>query len=134
LSTGTLLIRFRHPIRDLTFLSSFLGLSCSRSWIAGSQKQTPTGSPLSGTYPESYWAAQLDFPSEDGFVKQLVFTLDLLINVKETLHDFKISGGKIEIYLQLSGAVNNGDAIDSALLYTMGELGVDLLIEVFIGV
>ena len=132
--TGSILIRFRHPSRDLTFLSSLLGLSCSRNWKSGSPRQTPTGSPLSGTYPESYWVAQLDFPSEEGFGKKLLFVLDLLIKAKETLNEIRESGGKIEIYLQLSGAVNNGDTIKSTFLNAMGELGIDLLVEVFIGV
>lgn len=131
---GSVLVRFRHPTKDLTFLSSLLDLPCSRSWVAGTPRQTPIGEPLSGVYADSYWYSRLDFPSEDGFGKQLVFAMDILVNAKERLYELKKSGGKIEIYLQLSGAVNNGDAIDSAVLNTMGELGVDLLIEVFVGV
>ena len=130
--TGSILIRFRHPVIDLTFLSSLLGLSCSRNWIAGSQRHTPTGAQLSGVYSESYWVSQFDFPIEEGFREKLVLSIDLLAKVKETLSDIKESGGKIEIYLQLPGTVNNGDEIDSDLLQTMGKLGIDFLIEVFI--
>ncbi len=131
---GIVSVRFRHPTMDLTFLSSLLDLSCFRSWIAGSPRQTPIGEPLAGTYPASYWVSRLEFPSEAGFRKQFVLAINRLVKAKETLHDLRASGGKIEIYLQLSGAVNNGDTIDSALLKTLGELGVDLLIEVFVGV
>jgi hypothetical protein len=132
--TGIVSVRFRHPTMDLTFLASLLDMSCFRSWIAGSPRQAPSGEALPGTYPESYWVARLEFPSEDGFGKQLLLAIDRLVKAKETLHDFKVSGGKIEIYLQLPGEINNGATIDSALLKTMGELGVDLLIEVFVGV
>jgi hypothetical protein len=131
---GIVSVRFRHPTIDLTFLSSLLCLSCFRSWIAGSPRQTPVGELLPGTYPESYWVSRLEFPSEDGFGKQLVLVIDRLVKAKDTLHDIMVSGGKVEIYLQLSGAINNGGTIDSALLKTLGELEVDLLIEVFVGV
>lgn len=44
------------------------------------------------------------------------------------------SGGRIEIYLQLSGSINNGGTIDSKLLKRMAMLSVNFLIEVFEGV
>jgi hypothetical protein len=131
MASGFVLVRFWHPIRDLTFLSSLLSMPCFRSWTAGSSRETPLGEPLNGTYSDSYWASQLEFPGEAGFREKLVFAIDRLTRVKKNIHDFKSSGGKIEIYLQLSGSINNGDTIESALIKTMGELGVDLLIEVF---
>ena len=75
----------------------------------------------------------MDFACEEGFTKHLMGAIDRLLAEEETLHAFRLSGGKIEIYLQLPGSVNNGDTIDSILLKTMGELGIDLLIEVFPG-
>lgn len=75
----------------------------------------------------------MEFPCEEGFKKHLVIVIDRLLAEEETLHAFRLSGGKIEIYLQLPGSVNNGDTIDSMFLKTMGELGIDLLIEVFPG-
>lgn len=96
---------------DLTFLSSLLDLSCFRSWIVGSPLQTTTGEPLSGVYTESYWASRLEFPGEGGFGKQLFVAIERLVNAEKIVSDLRESGGKIEIYLQLSGAINNGDTI-----------------------
>jgi len=119
---------------DLTFLSTLLNLSCLRKWIAGTPRQTPTGEPLSGTYPVSYWVSRgFEFSCESGFGKQLALAINHLAKVNESLSDFKVSGGTIEIYLQLPGSKNNGDTIDSTLLKKMVDLGVDLLIEVFPG-
>ena len=131
MASGFVLIRFWHPKRDLTFLSSLLSMQCFRSWTAGSSRETPLGDKLDGTYSESYWVSQLEFPGELGFREKLVFAIDRLRRVKKDIHEFNSSGGRIEIYLQLSGAINNGDTIENELMKTMGELGVDLLIEVF---
>lgn len=97
-------------------------------------RETPTGEPLPGINKESYWTSQLKFPSPKGFKEQFKFAIALLEKEKETLDELKASGGKIEIYLMLSGAINNGGTIESDWLKKMGELGVDLLIEVFVGV
>lgn len=132
--TGNISIRFRHPTENLEFISSLLGLTCFRNWTVGSPQQTPTGEPLKGKYNDSYWVSRLEFPSEEGFIEQLMYIIDLLVKEKETLYDLKTTGGSIEIYLQLSGSINNGDTINSSLLKIMGDLGVDLLIEVFVGV
>lgn len=131
MSSGFVLVRFWHPTRDLAFLSSLLSMPCFRSWTAGSSRETPLGDQLNGTYSDSYWTSQLEFPGEAGFREKLVLAIDRLMRVKKNIHEFKSSGGKIEIYLQLTGSINNGDTIESALIKTMGELGVDLLIEVF---
>lgn len=131
--SGDVSIRFQHPNKELDFFSSLLGFPCFRSWTAGSPRQTPTGEPLAGTYNESYWVSRLDFVSQDGFAEQLAVVMDRLVTARKHLQAFRLSGGKIEIYLQLPGSVNNGDTIDSMLLKTMGELGIDLLIEVFPG-
>ena len=128
---GNVLIRFRHPSKDLTYISSLLDLPCSRSWIAGAPRMTPTGEPLSGTNPDSYWSTELKFPSESGFGEQLRFAINRLKDNEKDLHDFKESGGKVEIYLQLPGSINNGDTIESVDIKKIVGIGVDLLIEVF---
>ena len=79
---GRVLIRFRHPRMDLNFLSSVLDLPCSRSWIAGSPKQTPTGEHLSGTYAESYWYSLLEFPNDPTFREKLVLVIDRLVKAR----------------------------------------------------
>jgi len=132
MTIGNLSIRFRHPTKDLDFFSACLELPCFRSWNVGSNRRTPTGETLEGRNSDSYWVSRVEYPIQTGFKKQLEYIIGLLAKQKDTLSEHKASGGKIEVYLQLSGAINNGDEIDSALLKTMGELGVDLLIEVFV--
>jgi len=87
---------------------------------------------LPGTYAESYWVSRSEYPVEAGFSNELEATVARLLQAQDHIRDLKTSGGKVEIYLQLSGSINNGDSIDSALLKKIGELGVDLLVEVFL--
>ncbi len=133
MTMGIVLLRFRHPTKDLTFYSSLLAMPCSRSWIAGAPRQTPTGNALPGTYSESYWTSRLEFPCESGFSEKILYIVDKLSKEEKNLRDHKASGGKIEIYLQLPGSINNGDTIESELLKKIGYLGIDLLVEIFPG-
>ena len=134
MTTGYISLRFRHPTRELDYLSSLLGLTCFRSWTVGTARQTPTGKILPGTNAESYWVSLSEYPVEAGFSNELKATITRLVQVKDHIRDIKKSGGKVEIYLQLSGSITNGDSIDSTLLKKMGELEVDLLLEVFLDV
>jgi len=129
--SGFLVIRCWHPTKDLAFLSSLLNMPCFRGWAVGLPRQTPLGEPLPGIYAESYWASQVEFPSEAGFNDKLMLAVGHLAKAEDTLHELKTSGGRLEIYLQLSGSVNHGATIASSLLKTMGELGLDLSIEIF---
>ena len=108
-------------------------MPCFSCWVAGAPRQTPTGRALSGTYSESYWASELEFSSDSGFLEKVIYMVGKLSGVKDNLRDFKASNGKIEIYLQMPGSSNNGGILESELLKRLGDLGVDLLIEVFPG-
>ena len=130
--TGHILIRLWHPTKDLAYASSLFEMPCLTSWTAGSPRQTPSGQLLSGNNSQSYWCSeQLEFSGESGFEKELAHTIERLASVENHLHDFRASGGKIEIYLQLPGSINNGDTIASEHLKTLGKIGIDLSIEVF---
>jgi len=128
---GTLSIRFRHPSKDLSFLSEELGLNCNRCWKAGSPRQTPKGDPLPGTYKDSYWYSRIEISRSDNLGIQTLRAIEILERSKATAIDIKSTGGAIEIYLQLPGAENNGGEIKSENLKRLSDLGVDLLIEVF---
>jgi hypothetical protein len=73
----------------------------------------------------------VDFSSKEGFVEPFMQVVDKLIQSKETVDDIIHSGGSSSIYIQLTGAKNNGGSIKSETLKILGELGVNLEIEVF---
>lgn len=133
MSKSYLCLRFCHPHMDLDFLTKLLGLSCYRSWVAGTPRMTPTGNPLSGLNKESYWVSGDDVADDLRFSKDVTRLVSIVSSNIDSLEEFKETGGKIEIYLFLPGKTNVGDSIDASVLLLMGNLGIDLLIEVMPG-
>jgi hypothetical protein len=131
MDTGTVTFRFNHPSRDLRSLSDVFGVVPRKVWTAGEARQTPAGTPLPGTYRDSFWTLSLEFEPENGFEDRLVEVLDLLCREKATVEELQSTGGKVQIYLQLVGWVNNGGSIDALLLKRMVDLGATFEIEVF---
>lgn len=128
---GSVSLRFWHPTKDLTFLSPLLGLASHRNWLAGTNRKTPKGSPLPGLHKESYWVTRLEFFAKEGFFDKFELAINHFIKVEQELSSLIESGGKAELYLQLPGNLNNGGTIESKYCLILGELGVNLLIEVF---
>lgn len=131
MTNGMILLRFWHLAKDLSYLETLLNMACLRSWVAGTPRETPSGRSLPGTNEKSYWSSQIEYHPETGFRDALISVVDKLSEIDDDLHDFRVTGGKIEIYIQMPGSINNGDTIESEYLKRLGMLGVDLLIEVF---
>ena len=129
---GYIIVRVWHPTDDLEIFSSIISINKMYSWLAGSQRKTPTGRLLSGFNKESYWCSeQIMFFSDMGFNAKITSTIELLLPASQKLKELKATGGRIELYLQLPGSVNNGGTFESSIIKTLGELGVDLAVEVF---
>jgi hypothetical protein len=99
--------------------------------VAGTQRKTLTGEPLPGVYRESFWTSGADFSIKRGFSEPLMQFVDKLVQSKKIVDSIIQSGGSSSIYLQLAGAKNNGSTVKSETLKILGELGVNLEIEVF---
>ncbi len=130
---GSFLVRFRHPKKDLSFLSEELGMTSVRSWKAGSPRETPDGDALKGFYADSYWFSRSEFSSYDELASLISKVVCILETKIQIVSEVKSSGGCAEIYLQFNGEENIGCVINCSDLIKMGEIGVDLLIEVFPG-
>ena len=132
IAPGFVLIRIYHPAEKLDNFSSLLSMPCFRSWVAGSPRQTPRGQLLAGTNQESYWCSEpIEFSAKEGFKRNITEAIECLLHIKNEIQNLRSTGGRFEVYLQLPGCINNGDTITSTYLQIFGELGVDLLIEVF---
>lgn len=128
---GVVSIRFRHPTRELAFLSEVLGLTAFRTWKVGTPKETPTGQKTGGVYDISYWVSRIEFEPKAGFSVPLTDAIGLLQRAEATVRELLDTGGNLEIYLHLTGWLSNSGSISAALLRTMADLGVRLSIEVF---
>jgi hypothetical protein len=127
---GCVSLRVYHPSRPLGFLSDVLGLAPFRTWAAGTPRRNLAGHEEAGTYDTSYWVVRLEFDPRIGFLGELTHAVDLLSRSAATFHDLTATGGTIEIYVALTGWINNGDSIGPALMRTLSDLGVTLTIEV----
>jgi hypothetical protein len=129
---GHFLIRIEHPEDDLIYFSSLLSIHCIRTWRAGEQRTTPIGRILPGVYKRSYWYSEhIEFSEKKGFSSTLANVINRLQKIQKEIEELKQTGGFIELYFQFPGSVNNGDTIPSSQLKILGELGVDLSLEVF---
>lgn len=54
----SLSLQIWHPNIDPSFITKRLGMTPRRSWMFGTQRQTPKGQLLDGVYAESYWWAE----------------------------------------------------------------------------
>ncbi len=91
---------------------------------------TPQQAPSQGIHDTSYWVCRLEFEPRTGFLGELRRAVDLLSRCEAELRDLAATGGRIELYVQLTGWINNGDSIGPPLLRAMADLGVTLSIEV----
>jgi hypothetical protein len=128
---GCVSLRVWHPTESLAFLSDVLGLEPFRTWMVGTPSQTPGGNAAGGTNDESYWVSRLEFDPRTGFSNELTRAVDLLAQAEIAVRTLAATGGRIEIFVALTGWINNGDSMSPALLRRIADLGVTLTIEVF---
>lgn len=130
MKNGRLSLQFRHPTRDLRYLENALGLPQSNGWVAGEPRVMRDGSMLPAM-SDNYWHTAFSFNQDRGFKGDIVDTLRLLKKEDVRLNELVETDGNVMIYLQFQGIVNNGDTITPSILREMGELGINLSIEIF---
>ncbi len=117
-------LKFRHPYKDLTFLSSKLGLNVSRIWLVGDDRKTPHGDKLLGKYEESYCV--LNIPDEckdiNDAIKLVKATFDALPECKTDLFDKKLEKS---LYCTLDGS---GELIDLEAMQIL--INLEILLEI----
>jgi Domain of unknown function (DUF4279) len=91
-------LRIWHPNITPEVISRALGVQPNRSWEAGKPRCTPKGTPLEGTYRESYWNADPfnrgEYSSTDDRAEDaLLEVLQLLEPKKDFLQTLR-SGGE----------------------------------------
>ena len=126
-------LRFRHPTADPAEITLALGIIPSRSWRAGEPRCTPTGSPLKGRWPETYWTARLaegEWPTKS-LVDAISDLIDQLAAHEDYFHQFRSKGGKIELFIGWFFEGQSGDVFSHHLLARMADLNIDLSLDVY---
>jgi hypothetical protein len=124
-------VLIRHPVADPAEISAAMDMEPTRSWKAGSDRFTPSGSPLPGTHRDTMWAVsalQRNSRKLSEGVSEMVTVLEAAASLVDRLLK---SGGTVELIVDLEGGRNIGDTLSAALLSRIAALGIEFGIEVF---
>jgi hypothetical protein len=129
-------LRVWHPSIEPALISKATSLEPSRSWRVGEQRVTPKGKPLEGTYPESYWYADLSGEGPESADQQCLEDslweyLGRLEKAAEFLKNVRETGGRCEIFVGLYGRWNYGFEFSPSLLSSFHRLGLALSLDVY---
>jgi hypothetical protein len=126
-------LRFRHTTADPADITLALGINPSRSWRAGEPRCTPKGRPLEGTWPESYWTAEVtegQWP-KTRLVEAISGLLDQFAAHKDFFHQIRLQGGKVELFVGWFFDGQGGDVFSHDLLCRMANLSIDLSLDIY---
>jgi hypothetical protein len=125
-------LRLCHPNWDPKDISSQLGMLPRVSWKAGDRRCTPKGQLLEGQYRSSYWCSSKLTGDWEKPSEALADHLDVLERKQAFIEKFIEGGGCVEFFLGwgLPGP-SGGASLDAVLLKRLGDLGIDLSIDVY---
>jgi hypothetical protein len=121
----------RHPSMDPSLITSTLGLTPYRTWLAGTPRTTPVGRPLSGVYNQSSWGYSYRVEANRYFSRDILKMVAVLERASEFILGVIEGGGSVNLMIDLPGSVNIGDDIPWSCLERLAALKVSLGFEVF---
>jgi hypothetical protein len=127
-------LRIRHPDADPERFTTQLGMEPSHAWRAGGPRMTPAGTPLPGVHRETYWTSgSLERGGWPGrsLTAALKVLLDELEPQKFLFRSVCAEGGRVEFFIGWYFTRNSGDVVDAATLKRMGDLGIDLSLDLY---
>jgi hypothetical protein len=126
-----IIVLIRHPDMDPNKISEELGLEPNAIFRAGDERTTPTGHVLSGRHTETRWNHIFRFQGTRELSSELENIVRVLAGHKSFFQKLSLQRGTLELYVQLPGDVNIGDAISWQILKDMADLRFSLGLEVF---
>lgn len=101
-------------------------------WKAGEPRVALNGRVLKGIYTENLWSCLEKYEGTSrNFFKRVDSIACRLKPHRAFLRKVSATGGRCEMYVQLSGATNIGDSLHPPTLRLLGGLYILLSIEVF---
>lgn len=116
---------------DLAELCVPIGLEPKWHYKAGEPRMTPKGTPLDGVYDRSYCSFRLTGFDDEELHEMLVRVVDDLLQHKEIFRRIREDGGRAEFFIGWFSSGNTGDTFSHDLLRKMGELKIDLALDVY---
>ncbi|WP_156353263.1 MULTISPECIES: hypothetical protein [unclassified Sphingomonas] len=117
-----------HPDTDPERMIAGIGRPARRHWKVGEERTTPNGTPLPGTYRESYCVFDLGEGDDGQLAAFLRRTLVELEHAAEFISDLRRTGGKVGYYVSWFPG-DHGETFDADLIAGMARLGLDFGVE-----
>lgn len=124
-------LRIRTKTIDPFFIAEQLELT--PKWInkIGEPRTTPKGLPLGGTYEISYCSFPLPRQDDEELHELLNRVVDSLTKHVALFNEICSSGGNVEFFIGWNSTGNTGDTFRHNLLKKLGELQIDLALDVY---
>jgi hypothetical protein len=125
-------LRIFHPTIDPQVLTDTLALQPRTTHRVGERRTTPTGTLLEGNYDRSYWHTPFT-PRDDSDVGNfLARTVERLRQHGSFFKDIRDTGGAVELFIGLfADGVNIGATLTHDLLAAIGDMGIDLGLDIY---
>jgi hypothetical protein len=129
-------LRIWHPGIAPDVITRELGIAPSRSYEAGKPRSTPKGTPLQGTYRESYWNADPfgrgEYSSTDDLAEDaLTEVLQLLEPKRDFLLKLSIDGARVLVQVSSFSGRNYAFELSPDLMSRYAAIGVSLAHDVY---
>ena len=125
--------RIRHPQMDAEKICVQLGLEAKHKWTAGSQRKTPKGDLLEGTYDESYCTFPIDHDEETELADLIKSSTQSLKLCEHFLQLISSTGGRLEYFIGWYSSGNSGEEFDADLIAELANLGIGLSFDFYGG-
>jgi hypothetical protein len=97
----------------------------------GERRTRPDGIFLEGVYDENYCTFSLDRRGDEELHEMLARIIVELLPYKKLFHHIRSEGGCVEFFIGWFSTGNTGDTLGHSMLKRMGELGIDLALDVY---
>jgi hypothetical protein len=126
-------LRVRHPSLDPSEITSALQLTPSRTWRVGEPRTTAKGTPLKGTYSETFWTRRFvegEFRDKElpAVIGEIV---DQLVPHRGFFQRIRLEGGTTEFFVGWFFNRQSGGTFDCDLMARMADLKIDLSFDVY---
>ncbi|MDR3458390.1 MAG: DUF4279 domain-containing protein [Verrucomicrobiae bacterium] len=125
-------LRIVHPAMDPQVFTETLGLQPRIVQKFGDRRSTPTGTLLEGHYQRSYWSSSFIPPDDSDLPSFLAKTVENLRPHRAFFCHIRDTGGSVEFFVGLfTDGVNIGATLPYALLSDLGDMGIDLSLDIY---
>jgi hypothetical protein len=123
-----------HPHLNPSRLAAALGWRPSDIWESGDGRRTPAGTPLSGTYKQSYCTFDVRAPGRNASLDEtLALSLDHLDPHGATLRRWANTGGRSEFFVGLYVKTSAGYVVDAQIMRRCAKLGINFGLLIILG-